>query len=213
MFRLARIVLARFCTLTAVLARRILHAVKPRPARHDPARLGQFDLLPNMCCRKGRYAMKPELIPITGRRPSTVMPSAKKTCRQWSPWAMAFAILLGLAAVPPSAQGQTFTVLHSFKGGTDGASPVGGVWRDAAGNLYGTAGSGGTFSTGAVFKVDTTGKETVLYGFTGRRGGTDGYARNGGVIADKAGNLYGTTAYGGPFNNGTVFKLDSTGKE
>jgi hypothetical protein len=56
--------------------------------------------------------MKTELTPTTTRRPSTVMQSAKETCRQWSPWTMALAILLGLAAAPPSAHGQTFTVLH-----------------------------------------------------------------------------------------------------
>jgi hypothetical protein len=64
--------------------------------------------------------MKSELIPIIGRHPSTVVQSAKESCKQWSPWAMALAMLLGLAVVPPLAQGQTFTVLYSFQGGTDG---------------------------------------------------------------------------------------------
>jgi uncharacterized repeat protein (TIGR03803 family) len=162
--------------------------------------------------------MKPELIPS-----STVMQSAKETCMQWRPWAMAFAILLGLAAVPPSAHGQTFTVLHSFKGGTDGESPVGGVVRDAAGNLYGTTASGGGVTCffrdgcGTVFKVNTTGKETVLYSFTG---GADGAIPLAGLIRDAAGNLYGTTEYGGDLacnssgvGCGTVFKVDTTGKE
>jgi len=83
---------------------------------------------------------------------------------------MALAILLGLAAVPPSAHGQTFTVLYSFKGGTDGASPGGTLVRDAAGNLYGATG-GGIFNFGTVFKLDTIGNETVLYSF---KGGADG---------------------------------------
>jgi len=135
---------------------------------------------------------------------------------------MALAILLGLAVVPPSAHGQTFTVLHSFKGGTDGAGPNGGVVRDTAGNLYGTTvyGGGGTCFTGngcgTVFKVDTTGKETVLYSFTG---GADGAFPLAGLIRDAAGNLYGTTEYGGDLTCnsgvgcGTVFKVDTTGKE
>src|SRR5260221_8834378 len=130
--------------------------------------------------------------------------------------------MLALAAVLPSAQGQTFTVLHSFKGGTDGESPVGGVVRDAAGNLYGTTEYGGGVTCffqdgcGTVFKLDTTGKETVLYSFTG---GTDGAIPFAGLIRDASGNLYGTTEYGGDLTCnsgvgcGTVFKVDTTGKE
>jgi uncharacterized repeat protein (TIGR03803 family) len=153
--------------------------------------------------------MKSELIPIIGRHPSTVVQSAKEICKQWSPWAMALAMLLGLAVVPPSAQGQTFTVLYSFQGGTDGEFPSG-VVRDNAGNLYGTTLTGGAFSKGTVFKLDMTGNETVLYSFTG---GADGAQPEAGVIRDAAGNLYGTTEAGGDLNLGTVFKLDKTGNE
>ncbi len=106
------------------------------------------------------------------------------------------------------------TVLYSFTSGTDGAGkPIAGVIRDAAGNLYGTTSQGGPFSSGTVFKLDTTGKETVLYIFTGGRGGTDGYYPDGALIRDAAGNLYGTTQLGGNYSFGTVFKVDSTGKE
>lgn len=160
--------------------------------------------------------MKPELIPITERHTSTVMQSAKQTHQQWSPWAMAFAILLAVVALPPSAQGQTFTVLYSFHGGTDGQGPNGGVVRDNAGNLYGTTSKGGAFSNGTVFQLDTTGQETVLYTFTG---GVDGAIPLAGLIRDAAGNLYGTTEAGGDLTCnsgvgcGTVFKLDTTGKE
>jgi uncharacterized repeat protein (TIGR03803 family) len=160
--------------------------------------------------------MKPELILITGKHSSTFTQSARGTCKQWSPWAMALVILLGLAAVPPSAQGQALTVLHSFEGGTDGESPSGGVVRDAAGNLYGTSAYGGTFNFGTVFKLDSAGNETVLYSFTG---GTDGAIPLAGLIRDAAGNLYGTTEVGGDLTCnsgigcGTVFKLQTTGKE
>jgi len=41
-----------------------------------------------------------------------------------------------------SAQAQSFTVLHSFTGGADGASPAAGLTLDKAGNLYGTASAG-----------------------------------------------------------------------
>jgi uncharacterized repeat protein (TIGR03803 family) len=125
---------------------------------------------------------------------------------------MALAILLGLAAVPSSAQGQTLTVLHTFEGGTDGESPFGGVVRDAAGNLYGTTEFGGTFNFGTVFKVDGTGNETVLYSFTG---GADGASPLAGLIRDAAGNLYGTAFFAGNSGSncsvvggcGVVFKI------
>jgi uncharacterized repeat protein (TIGR03803 family) len=130
--------------------------------------------------------------------------------------AFAVALMVGFLASAPSAHGQTFTVLHSFKGGADGVGPNGGVVRDAAGNLYGTTSYGGSFNFGTVFKLDTTGKETVLYSFTG---GTDGAIPLAGVIRDPAGNLYGTTEHGGDLSCnsgvgcGTVFKVDTTGKE
>jgi uncharacterized repeat protein (TIGR03803 family) len=45
------------------------------------------------------------------------------------------------------------TVLYSFTDGADGGNPRGGVIEDAAGNLYGTTYSGGTESTGVIFKL------------------------------------------------------------
>ena len=124
--------------------------------------------------------------------------------------------MVGFTASAPWAHGQTFSVLHSFEGGTDGEGPYGGVVRDAAGNLYGTTSYGGAFSNGTVFKLDTTRKETVLYSCTG---GSAGAIPLAGLILDAAGNLYGTTEAGGdlncksPVGCGTVFKVDKTGKE
>jgi uncharacterized repeat protein (TIGR03803 family) len=69
----------------------------------------------------------------------------------------------------------TETVLHSFTGGADGGNPYAGVIRDPAGNLYGTTYSGGASGQGVVFKLDTTGTETVLHSFTG---GADGATRS-----------------------------------
>jgi uncharacterized repeat protein (TIGR03803 family) len=112
------------------------------------------------------------------------------------------------------------TVLYTFTGGADGAFPSG-LIRDTAGNLYGTTGGGGDLSCfltggcGVVFKLSPSGKETVLYTFTG---GADGAQPNG-VIQDTAGNLYGTAALGGsipcnpPFGCGVVFKVDTTGNQ
>lgn len=101
--------------------------------------------------------------------------------------------------------------LYTFSGGADGAYPMGALVFDALGNLYGTTPAGGAYGQGTVFKLDPSGNETVLYSFTG---GADGGEPFGGVIFDAAGNLYGTTSYGGytfscdpPFGCGVVFEL------
>jgi uncharacterized repeat protein (TIGR03803 family) len=60
-----------------------------------------------------------------------------------------------------------------------------------------------------VFKLDTSGVETVLHSFS-RVDGAGPYA---GLIRDPAGNFYGTTYYGGAANQGVVFKLDAAGVE
>jgi len=128
----------------------------------------------------------------------------------------------GLVATP-SAQAQTFKVLYAFSGGSDGGWSYGDLVPDRKGNLYGTTGYGGSTACpegcGVVFKVDKSGKETVLYSFTGPPG--DGANPLGG-LGYTGGNLYGTTAFGGtggcqnggnPSGCGTVFKVDKTGKE
>jgi uncharacterized repeat protein (TIGR03803 family) len=105
------------------------------------------------------------------------------------------------------------TVLYSFSGAPDGAQPMAGLISDAAGNLYGTTEVGGTFNVGVVFKLDNSGNETVLHNFTG---GTDGGYPLASLIQDSAGNLYGTTSYGGiscifsGIGCGVAFKLDTT---
>jgi uncharacterized repeat protein (TIGR03803 family) len=100
------------------------------------------------------------------------------------------------------------TVIHSFQGGaSDGLTPFAGVIRDSAGNLYGTTFNGGPNNAGTVFKVDTTGKESLLHAFTG----SDGSNLFAGLVRDNAGNLYGTTDGGGPTDAGEVFKLDPSG--
>jgi uncharacterized repeat protein (TIGR03803 family) len=102
------------------------------------------------------------------------------------------------------------TVLYTFTGGADGGQPWAGVTQDSEGNLYGTTAAGGASGYGVVFKVDTTGHETVLHSFTG---GADGGAPYAGVILDSGGNLYGTTTSGGSSNEGVVFRLDPSGNE
>jgi uncharacterized repeat protein (TIGR03803 family) len=115
----------------------------------------------------------------------------------------------------------TETVLHTFTGGSDGANPIAGLIADRAGNLYGTTFFGGGRGScyrgcGVVFKLSPDGAETVLHTFTG---GSDGSSPEAPLIADSAGNLYGTTDYGGgicsgPFAGcGVVFKLSPDGVE
>jgi uncharacterized repeat protein (TIGR03803 family) len=124
---------------------------------------------------------------------------------------LALVFSLGLIVVSaPTAQAQTFSVIHNFTGGSDGADPLAGFTIDVAGNLYGTASSGGSSGAGVVFKLKTSGQETVLHNFTG---GADGANPQASLILDKAGNLYGTTNAGGISNAGTVFEVTRTGKE
>jgi uncharacterized repeat protein (TIGR03803 family) len=102
------------------------------------------------------------------------------------------------------------TVLYTFTGGDDGGNPDGPLVRDTEGNLYGIAQGGGTFGNGVVFKVDGSGKETALHAFAG---GADGEIPTPGLMRDAAGNLYGTTLFGGTLGNGVIFKVSPTGKE
>jgi uncharacterized repeat protein (TIGR03803 family) len=101
------------------------------------------------------------------------------------------------------------TVLYSFTGGADGGNPHAGVVRDSSGNLYGTTFLFGTAYVGVVYKLDTSGNETVLHTFTG---GVDGGNPTGGVILDSSGNLYGTTYQYGASGAGVVFKLGTSGQ-
>jgi uncharacterized repeat protein (TIGR03803 family) len=105
------------------------------------------------------------------------------------------------------------TVLYSFRGvpyggGADGANPYAGVVFDAAGNLYGTTFYGGAASAGTAFKLspnsDGTWSETLLHTFTGQNDGGSPY---GGLTLDQSGNVYGTTASGGPGGYGTIFRM------
>lgn len=105
----------------------------------------------------------------------------------------------------------TETVIYKFKSGTDGGGPECNLVFDNAGNLYGTTAGGGQWSSGTVFEMSPaqggTWTESVLYSF---RGGTDGATPETGVILDSAGNLYGSTLFGGcnPTNcPGVVFEL------
>jgi len=106
----------------------------------------------------------------------------------------------------------TETVLHSFQG-FDGEQPTfGDLVFDAAGNIYGTTPHGGQGANGVVYKLTRSNggwTETVLYRFQGGDG--DGAIPYAGVAFDQAGNLWGTTGFGGPYDNGTVYELVPSG--
>jgi uncharacterized repeat protein (TIGR03803 family) len=121
------------------------------------------------------------------------------------------------------------TVLHNFDGGADGAGPDSVLLFDSQGNIYGTTEAGGNgecggTGCGTVFELspqsDGSWKETVLYAFCSLSGCTDGEEPGTGpLVRDSAGNLYGTTYFGGASQNcngvgcGAIFKLDAGGKE
>jgi uncharacterized repeat protein (TIGR03803 family) len=101
----------------------------------------------------------------------------------------------------------TETVLHSFSGSGDGENPDAGL-INVKGTFYGTTEYGGANCSssgvcGTVFKITTSGAETVLHSFGGSG---DGIVPKGGLL-NNSGRLYGTTAYGGANGDGTVFSL------
>ena len=125
----------------------------------------------------------------------------------WSVSAILLAIgLASLPALPGVRPARKFKILHILPGYTDA-----GLVPDSAGNLYGTTLDGGVYGTGTVFELTRGSKgrwtEQVLHDF---EGGNDGEAPYASPILDTAGNLYGTTCYGGVSGNGTVFELTLT---
>jgi hypothetical protein len=110
--------------------------------------------------------------------------------------------------------GWTEKILHYFKSnGEDGYHPSAGLIFDASGNFYSSTVDGGSNEYGTVFELTPTAnggwKENVLYSFDNKDGFGPGV-----LIFDAAGNLYGTTEYGGNgscdignFGCGTVFEI------
>jgi len=109
------------------------------------------------------------------------------------------------------------TRLWEFDGAAGGATPYGGIpIFDQAGNMYGTTFAGGSANCsggcGLVYELSPSGggwTETVLYRFAGGTG--DGNGPWAGVIFDQAGNLYGTTEFGGAYGYGVIYELSPSG--
>ena len=118
----------------------------------------------------------------------------------------------------PVGGGWVHTVLYSFTGGADGGEPYKGVELDAAGNLYGTAVTGGSGSCeggcGVAYKLTksgTTWTQSVIHAFTG---GDDGSGPGARVAVADRGNVYGMAPTGGANGLGTIYELHpkSTGE-
>ena len=112
---------------------------------------------------------------------------------------------------PPGTPGGMWTqsVLYNFSG-PDGANPYAALAAGANGVYYGTTELGGASNNGTVFDLTSPSVPgnpwtlTTLHSFTGGNDGSYPYA---GLAVGKSGVLYGTTNFGGPSNDGTVFKL------
>jgi uncharacterized repeat protein (TIGR03803 family) len=119
----------------------------------------------------------------------------------------------------PKNSGWIFNPLYSFQGGSDGKSPEAPLTIGPDGSLYGTTVFGGNDNCGIVFNlrpaptrpasVLTPWRETVLHNLG--QSNSDGCNPYAGVTLDQAGNVYGTTAYGGYAGNGIVFELTPAG--
>ena len=128
----------------------------------------------------------------------------------------------GCGTVFKLAPDGTETMVHAFRGGWDGAFPLGALIFDQAGNLYGTTSGGGRdcngsgIGCGTVFRIDPAGQKTTLHAFRGDRDGIYPAAE---LSLGADGNFYGTTANGGIDCDSTgqgcgiVFKLTPEGQE
>ncbi|MBM3821632.1 MAG: hypothetical protein FJ404_01880 [Verrucomicrobia bacterium] len=107
--------------------------------------------------------------------------------------------------------GSGFTLLQSFTGqGGDGSYPFGGLIEGVDGLLYGTTSAGGQSQFGTLFKLGKDGSGyTLLHRFNTLEAG--GHQPYGELFQARSGLLYGTTAFGGTNDQGTVFQIATNG--
>ena len=100
----------------------------------------------------------------------------------------------------------TENVLYNFASSNEAGPRYGDLIWDQQGNIYGTTLEGGVNNKGTVYQLTPSGngwQENILHSFDG----LDGFLPYAGVVFDNKGNLWGTTAYGGVDNDGTIFEL------
>lgn len=120
----------------------------------------------------------------------------------------------GLGAVFKVTPAGTLTMLYSFcsqPNCTDGENPYGVLMQGSDGNFYGTTTGGGEYGNGTVFRLTPGGTLSTLYSFCAQPGCRDGSVPQGGLVQATDRNFYGTTAVGGDYGNGTVFRITSEG--
>ncbi|MBE7213045.1 MAG: hypothetical protein INR65_18695, partial [Gluconacetobacter diazotrophicus] len=107
------------------------------------------------------------------------------------------------------------TTLYAFTGGSDGLSPEAGLVQGGDGNFYGVTAyygepefGAGAFGSGTVFRVTPDGVLTTLHRFSESG---DGALPQAALVQGGDGNFYGTTAYGGTDDAGTVFRITPAG--
>lgn len=118
-------------------------------------------------------------------------------------------LALALAGQAFRASAQTEVNLHSFGGLPDGENPRAGLVPGSDGNFYGTTFSGGTNSSGTVFRLTPGGGYASLYSFGDQP--FDGTHPSAGLVQGSDGYLYGTTVDGGTNSFGTVFRISHSG--
>jgi uncharacterized repeat protein (TIGR03803 family) len=145
--------------------------------------------------------------------PANAWPTLVTTLDGVSPTGLTSANTLGEGGSSSGGGSATISVISTFDTTGPNASflPIGQLVLDASGNLLGTAQSGGANNDGTIFEIARSGSgfagtPTTLVSFDG----TDGQLPLAGLIADTAGNLFGTAASGGASGDGTIFELAKT---
>ena len=101
------------------------------------------------------------------------------------------------------------TPLWQFTGGTDGFNPWGGLVEGRHGKFYGTAGQGGSYGLGTVYRITARGRLTPLWQFIGDG---DGGAPFAALVRGRDGDFYGTSLGGPESIYGTVYKITDRGR-
>jgi uncharacterized repeat protein (TIGR03803 family) len=117
----------------------------------------------------------------------------------------------GYGTVFKITPGGVLTTLYNFSSFADGAYPNSGLIQASDGNLYGTTYQGGINNYGTLFKITPDGALTTLYHFCSQEFCTDGSNPDGTLVQGTNGNLYSTTAAGGTYGWGTVFRITPSG--